>query len=335
MQNTKNRLSQISNIRALAILLVVLGHSIILYSHGWNLYETTRSSQFLDVLKQIIDVFQMPLFFSLSGYLFVFTHQKKGGIVHLLKNKSIRLLIPYIVVGVFYMLPIRLLVDYPGYREKSALDILKGFLMGTDVGHLWFLPSLFLVFLLAELILKFAEMIPSFTKHSELVLVCIAAILYLEGYRIGFGYPPLLSAFQYLLWFSVGYFLCRHRDMVKQLYRNKIVKYSLLLLNVGLAIYCYCEPNSRVLIMLGTRALYILNAYGVIPEKNIPLAQKLDRNSFGIYLFHSPLIYITFTMMPNALPALVVFINLVIFGAAAYGLTNLVRRWKLGFVIGE
>ena len=35
MKNTK-----IVNIRALAIILVVLGHSIILYSSQWDLYET-------------------------------------------------------------------------------------------------------------------------------------------------------------------------------------------------------------------------------------------------------------------------------------------------------
>lgn len=71
------RLLRLTNIRAMAIFMVVLGHSIILYSSAWNLYETSVSVPFLDMLKKIIDIPQMLLFFSLSGYLFVFSHQKK------------------------------------------------------------------------------------------------------------------------------------------------------------------------------------------------------------------------------------------------------------------
>ena len=60
-----SRLTQIGNIRTLAILLVVLGHSAILYSTGWSLYETVRQAPFLAWLKRAIDIPQMPLFFSL------------------------------------------------------------------------------------------------------------------------------------------------------------------------------------------------------------------------------------------------------------------------------
>lgn len=74
------RSSRINNIRALAIFLVVLTHSIILYSSEWNLYETTVSAPFLDMLKRITTIPPMPLFFSASGYLFVFTREKKRGI---------------------------------------------------------------------------------------------------------------------------------------------------------------------------------------------------------------------------------------------------------------
>ena len=56
----QKRLTRIGNIRALAIFLVVLGHSIILYSAGWGLYETTRQAPFLSWLKRVIDILQMP-----------------------------------------------------------------------------------------------------------------------------------------------------------------------------------------------------------------------------------------------------------------------------------
>lgn len=64
---------QITNIRVLAILIVVFGHSIILYSSAWNLYSTINKVQVLDYIKDIINLIQMPLFFSISGYLFMYS----------------------------------------------------------------------------------------------------------------------------------------------------------------------------------------------------------------------------------------------------------------------
>ena len=58
---------RIVNLRALAILLVVFGHSIILYQNSWSLYSTVRAVPALDLVKRWIDLIQMPLFFSLDG----------------------------------------------------------------------------------------------------------------------------------------------------------------------------------------------------------------------------------------------------------------------------
>lgn len=331
----EKRISQIGNIRALAIFLVVLGHSIILYSPSWNLYETSRNVPFLAGLKWLIDIPQMPLFFSLSGYLFVFTHGKKRGLMDLIKKKILRLLIPYVGVGLCFLLPIRAVIGLPSYRGIGIDDFLIKLLLASDVGHLWFLPALLIIFLLSEIILTIAEKLPGIRKCPAFCLCVVATALYLEGYRIGLGYPPLLSAFNYLIWFSLGYFLNEYQHLVRRVYRIPGMKWTLLVLNVGLLAYCFLTESPRVLISLGLRALCILNTYGTMPEKSCALTEKIDRNSFGVYLFHSPLIYITFATIPNAHPAVVVCINLVVLGAVAYGLTELIRRTKLKALIGE
>lgn len=102
----------ISNLRVLAILLVVLGHSIIIYDPNWTTYNTPFHSVFGDTEK-IINLFQMELFFSLSGFLFFYTTQKKFKIKSLLKKKTIRLLIPFLLIGLFYLIPIRFIANYP------------------------------------------------------------------------------------------------------------------------------------------------------------------------------------------------------------------------------
>lgn len=107
------------------------------------------------------------------------------------------------------------------------------------------------------------------------------------------------------------------------------------MLNIALYAYCYSAESVRVLTSLLLRGLCIINAYGAMPQRTCSIIEKVDRNSFGIYLFHSPLIYFTFSIIPNASPIIVVFVNFVIFGAVAYELTELVRKTKLKVLIGE
>lgn len=102
---------RIVNLRAIAIILVVLGHSIILYSSNWNLYQTNVTCPPLDNLKKFIDVVQMPLFFSLSGYLFWYSQKKKKPFDTFVLDKIKRLVIPYLVFAIAWLLPIRLLLN--------------------------------------------------------------------------------------------------------------------------------------------------------------------------------------------------------------------------------
>ena len=159
-----NQEDRLVNIRALAILLVVIGHSIILYQPNWGLYHTTQQAPLLIDIKRIIDIIQMPLFFSLSGYLYVFTHKKNKGFCNLLLSKTKRLLIPYCIIAVCYMLPVRLIARYPGYQHISLKELLVKIITVNDVGHLWYLPALFISFMLAEIILGTADKL--FTKRN-------------------------------------------------------------------------------------------------------------------------------------------------------------------------
>ena len=72
-----------------------------------------------------------------------------------------------------------------------------------------------------------------------------------------------------------------------------------------------------------------------MPKRTFSIIEKIDKNSFGIYLIHSPLIYITYAYMSDMNPMSVVIMNFVIFGAIAFWITELLRKMHLGVVIGE
>ena len=333
---SNNRLQKINNLRVLAIILVVFIHSIIIYSSSWNLYETSNKVVLLDYLEKIIYIVPMPLFFSISGYLFFFSQQKYLTFREFFIKKFKRLIIPFFCVGLFYLLPIRKLIGYQGYLNKSFFEILiKNFFLSSDIGHLWYLPTLFFLFIISELILLIVKKISYIYEKVEIVFMVIAFILYFVGYRIAFSYPPLMSAYLYFIWFTLGFFLNKRKSIFNPIYNNKILKIILVLINIIGLIYYGLADNTSVIFDLGVRALTIINLFKLIPNTTNKLLDKLGENSFGIYLFHSPLVYITFSYIPNINPIILIFLNFIIFGGIAWAISILIRKTKLRFVIGE
>lgn len=148
---------KIVNIRAIAIIIVVFGHSIILYSPSWGMYNTVNKVYLFEILKQIINVVQMPIFFSLSGYLFYKTISKDNKFLKFLKLKFNRLILPFIFTAIFWMIPIKKVINYSNYNDISLIEILKLVLTGKDAGHLWYLPTLFLIFLIMYFLCLFLK----------------------------------------------------------------------------------------------------------------------------------------------------------------------------------
>ena len=66
-----------------------------------------------------------------------------------IRNKCSRILLPFLIIGFLWLLPIRFALNYPNYRNLPLWKVvLKECLWGSDNGHLWFLPTLFLMFML-------------------------------------------------------------------------------------------------------------------------------------------------------------------------------------------
>lgn len=126
--------------KGITILFVVLVHVLD------GMFKTPGYGEYDDITKismAIIFTFIMPVFFALSGYLY---HPKSGFknySMNILK-KAINLLFPYIVFSVFYVL-----LQHVGssvhnlYPWNSLLYIYK-----TPIGYLWFLYTLFFIFVL-------------------------------------------------------------------------------------------------------------------------------------------------------------------------------------------
>ena len=317
---------KIINLRALAILIVVLGHSIILYSSDWSLYTSSRTSLFFDYLKKVINVIQMPLFFSISGFLLYYSLKHKKEFWNFFKDKFKRLIIPFIIFTIFWMVPIRLLINYPGYINKSMYEILiKNSILGIDNGHLWFLPVLFIIFIIMYFIGKL--LIEKNKKWLYMFFFVILLFISILAPNITIN-TYINQAMCYLFWFYIG-FIINYNNFIN--YKvNKYILIVLLAISLILSIYI-----NQVVIKYLLTIIIILSLYLIISGKRSKLIDIISNNSFGIYLFHSPMIYITFTFLSEQSPLIVFIVNFGIFGTLALLFTMLLRKVHLKIFIGE
>lgn len=98
------RINYIDGIRGFAIILVVVGHSIAWNYPDWHevcLFSQTQPKELMvgGVVWQLIYSFHMALFFMVSGYLSGTSIVDKQNFWDKIKNKTLRLLVPYLATG--------------------------------------------------------------------------------------------------------------------------------------------------------------------------------------------------------------------------------------------
>lgn len=315
---------KIVNIRAIAIIIVVFGHSIILYSPSWGMYNTVNKVYLFEILKQIINVVQMPIFFSLSGYLFYKTISKDNNFLNFLKLKFNRLILPFIFTAIFWMIPMKKKINYSNYNDIGMFEILKLVLTGKDAGHLWYLPTLFLIFLIMYFLCLFLKKRSFFEDLLIFILLLLISII---SNNLNTNIY-ISSALFYSIYFYFGFCLFKYEDYIMNI--NKKIISLLLVFLMFIPIFINNLYLNYIITMI-----IILSLYIIVPNKTNKYISSISKNSFGIYLFHSPLVYITYSYFANANPLIVVFINFVIFGSLAFLITELLRKIKLKIFIGE
>lgn len=102
----KGRIPELDIIKFFGILLVVFGHVTRMYT-PIGLITPLESSSVLALTTSIIYSFHMPLFVFVSGMTFGVTCKKKSyqDFTSFARNKVKRLMIPYFVFALFWVLP--------------------------------------------------------------------------------------------------------------------------------------------------------------------------------------------------------------------------------------
>lgn len=307
-------------IRFLAILIVMFGHSIIIYDSNWGLFTTTVNSTTLVFIKHIINIIQMPIWFAMAGYLYYFSLKKNKNILSVFKDKFKKLLLPFLIIGLIYLIPIRYLVSYSNYVDHSIIyNIIHNLILGFDNGHLWYLPTLFIIFLIFN-----------FYKDNNKYIDIVIFILLIYLNIISNHFPTYLYYVSfYLIFFYLGILFNKYN-----LISNLKTYYSIIIILI-LIIYNLFINNSLILLFVQFISLILLFKIDFTKLGKLKVINSISNNSYGMYLFHSPLVYLTFKFLPNISPILMIIINFIVFGSISYIITYLIRKTKFKFIIGE
>ncbi len=188
-----------------------------------------------DVLLHVIDMFCMPLFFLLSG--FVFSIRKYDSFLPFLWNKLRTLVFPGIFFGVIQSAVryFTCVIVYDIRPTQTYTDWLISFAInarGTWLGEIpWFLACLFVIEIVGYALLRLSEHIR--ISDWQMVVLAIACIL------VGYGYSKLIHIF--LPWsmdialpmfapFILGYVLRRHYRTLERIAQPLTVIPAMLLL---------------------------------------------------------------------------------------------------------
>lgn len=279
--SSNNRMDDISLIRVLCILTVVFFHC-----YGMMFYESffpatieRYRALYWNLNQYVLINIAMPMFVFISGYLFKFLLGigKYPTWGNLLKKKGLRIILPYFVFGIFFMI-VR--------NDFDWITLFKGLYW-----HLWFLPMLFWNFILGYFVNRLIK------DKSGICKILVLLILYVGTWFPRF-LPNIFGSYyisKYFFWFYGGMLLYEYKDVVyEKIKRYKLYIFFILLYLVSIIVHpaVYGDHTNNWLNTMGIFFLivticFFLGKLHIYDNKVVRGAVLFSKYSFGVYIFHN------------------------------------------------
>lgn len=334
VNDKKTYLNYIAYLRGVMVLFVVLGHALTIFVSDYAGHEMIESV-FGSTLRTIIYSFHMPVFMAISGYLFFFEVQNAmknslfDGFGKFVIKKVKRLLIPFILIFYFWRKPLLYLANPTIYDGMTVSQTTKNYLSVSTTGALWFLYVLFIIFILQRLLVKIIWK----DNISLFIFLALFSFISVLSYKLS---GPVHHVMLYNIYFMIGCAIHKFEDEFKKVFLPAIVFLAV----IGTVIIIFVRPTgfAGALISFVTALFDIYIAFE-LSKKTEHLFKKpisiISDLSMGIYLFHEPIIFVIGSMLPKFWGGILTFTFVITGLLISMGMTVLIRRLKLEFVIGE
>lgn len=304
----------IDDARTLAMLLVIIGHcgytdimtpyggvsyfsSIALdeYSLGWKL---------LNSIVAFVYGFHVPMFMVISGACFSLTIHKIAEFKSLVRNKSHKLLLPFLLTTLFLAVPLKYMSGY--YEESTDVlrDIVLGQLLLMGNSHLWFVVSLFWIFLIYYGLYKW-RITQQWWFLPAVTFLSVCATYFTNK---GVEFLGLLLALKHFVYFAVGFRYLRKLDATEwggqKLLLNIIVYICLFFVTTN-----FLNGNTHLVKLIRLAQTVVMGIYGSVimiqVSKRFAALQRIKqskcyttfaRNSYELYLFSDPFNYVLLSL---------------------------------------
>jgi len=265
--------------KGIAISLVVIGH-----------YNPANAPDYWIKLQDVIYTFHMPVFFMLSGYLYGLSHNKYSGYTILIKQKSNRLLIPFITISIFYLIVKSIAgIFFNLIHPVNLTSIINNFINPYDsyASIVWFIYTLFLIF-------SIYPILQLLLINNTIVTLAIFALYFIIPQS---NYFCLSLMFNNLPAFSIGFIVGIHKiniDLIN-------IKYLWIIFIICIVLFTITYIFNRGLLgpyqKLSVDLLcYIFGSIGCISLSGIIYLFKyylvwalkaVGQYSMSIFLFHN------------------------------------------------
>lgn len=276
----KERIKFISILQTLAIILVVIGHSLHEYdsSHGTHTF-----------VYQFIYSFHMPLFVFISGYLLSNSMISHGGIKpyrDFVKDKAIRLLLPYTILTVLTFLP-RVMMNAAAddVIEISPQSVLLALFYSDHliIVFFWFLPMLFILFnVIYGVLALFKKQLTGWFFITAGV-ISLALNFIIEPFSITF--LSLSRVSEFAIYFLMGMAYCKWQSNIDRLLLLDSLPAFLLLSIAHLICFRYHHDyleSELVCATIGIGGATSLSQ--ILARLNVRMLDHLDGYSYTIFL---------------------------------------------------
>lgn len=276
----KKYFEEVDVLKGIAILLVLLGHSFILYPINLLNYS------WCNTIFEYIHLVHMELFFLISG----FCYSKKSTYKEYINLKIKRILIPYIIFGIIDLFP-RYLFPQLINGNESISDSIKSMLLYG--GKLWFLYALFIIFMIYPLFDKYI-------KSKYTVFIVILCLVSLELIPIT-NLFLLKTIIKFLKYFILGSYI---RKVYNSNLKEKLRKPQILLVSILTFILSGFLPSISYLDfikgLLGIIMLYIICCF-ILNYKIKYVLSDFGKYSLQLYLLNGYMLVIARVFFVNIL----------------------------------
>lgn len=320
--------SEYDLLKVFAILLVVIGHITILYEGASLGYLPANSV--MKIITSGIYLFHMPLFVAISGAIFCLgcNNGKYRSFRPFLKNKVLRLIVPFVMTGVFFLAPTLVMLRL---TELPLIECIRSILIGGGLEkHLWYLPALFWIFMIVWGLWK-CGLSPEMMFLFSVALAVVCSLFF--HFRALF----IWDAIQYLPYFTLGMLLNKYNDWDnKKTLLAGIVAFVVVGLITKATDINWLDNICRILLPGSIVISLMATARMITPFKENLLFSWILKQSFPIYLFHIIAIFTLYKLLGMFVPLVIMApLTFLVAICFSYCVAWVCRRFGLQFIIGE